>query len=46
MTIDDRAALKAVEDSAPFRPLPEHAPPSVDIEFTFDYNVFGEAGLH
>jgi len=43
-TIADKAALKAVEDAAPFRHLPEHAPASVDIEFTFDYNVFGGAG--
>ncbi|MBU6450836.1 MAG: energy transducer TonB [Cyanobacteria bacterium REEB67] len=36
----DMAALKAVENSAPFRHLPDQAPASVDIEFTFDYNVF------
>ena len=40
VAIVDAAALKAVENSAPFRHLPEHAPASVDIEFTFDYNVF------
>jgi len=37
----DNAALKAVENAAPFRPLPPGAPSSVDIEFTFDYNVMG-----
>lgn len=37
----DRAALLAVQTSAPFPRLPEGAPGSVDIEFTFDYNVFG-----
>lgn len=38
------AALKAVEDSAPFEALPQGAPESVDISFTFDYNVF--SGSH
>ena len=38
----DQAALKAVELTAPFRPLPaEFRGPNVDIQFTFDYNVFG-----
>ena len=38
----DRAALAAVELTAPFRPLPaEFRGPNVDIQFTFDYNVFG-----
>ena len=37
----DAAALKAVGNAAPFRPLPEGSPASVDIQFTFDYNVFG-----
>lgn len=36
----DQAAKKAVENAAPFRPLPKGAPPDVDIQFTFDYNVF------
>jgi TonB family protein len=36
----DHAALAAVKDTFPFRPLPDGAPPQVDIEFTFDYNVF------
>ena len=38
--IADQAALKAVENAAPFRPLPAGSPPDVDIQFTFDYNVF------
>ncbi len=38
----DKAALKAVEKSAPFEVLPEGAPATVDIEFSFDYNVFNE----
>lgn len=38
----DRAALAAVELTAPFRALPsEYRGPDVDIQFTFDYNVFG-----
>lgn len=40
VAIADNAALKAVDDAAPFRPLPTGAPDSVDIQFTFDYNVF------
>ena len=38
----DKAALNAVQVSAPFRPLPpEYKNQSIDIQFTFDYNVFG-----
>lgn len=38
----DRAAVSAVELTAPFKPLPpEFKGTSVDIQFTFDYNVFG-----
>jgi TonB family protein len=38
----DRAAVSAVEYSAPFRPLPkEFRGSDIDIHFTFDYNVFG-----
>ena len=38
----DQAALKAVELTAPFRPLPaDFKGASIDIQFTFDYNVFG-----
>ena len=38
----DRAAMHAVELTAPFKPLPpEYRGSSVDIQFTFDYNVFG-----
>ena len=41
-TLADKAALHAVELSAPFRPLPAgFNGSSVDIQFTFDYNVFG-----
>ncbi len=38
----DRAALAAVKMTAPFRPLPNgYSKGSVDIQFTFDYNVYG-----
>ncbi len=37
----DEAALHAVRLTAPFRPLPpDYKGSSVDIQFTFDYNVF------
>jgi TonB family protein len=36
----DEAAMTAVKSAAPFSPLPEGSPASVDIQFTFDYNVF------
>ena len=37
----DKAAMSAVELSAPFKPLPaDYRESSVDIQFTFDYNVF------
>lgn len=43
----DNAAISAVKLSAPFRPLPpEHKGSSVDINFTFDYNVLGATGYH
>jgi TonB family protein len=44
MAIADQAALKAVENAAPFRPLPAGASDDVDIQFTFDYNVFTGGG--
>lgn len=38
----DQAAKSAVELTAPFKSLPpEFKGSSIDIEFTFDYNVFG-----
>ncbi len=39
-TADD-AATQAVSDAAPFAALPEGAGTEVDINFSFDYNVFG-----
>lgn len=43
-SIADQAALKAVRNSAPFAHLPKYSPPSVDVSFTFDYNVFHGGG--
>ncbi|MBO8430168.1 TonB family protein [Spirochaetes bacterium] len=41
----DKAALDAVKLTAPFKPLPaEFKGQSIDIQFTFDYNVFGASG--
>ncbi len=42
----DMAAIEAVAKSSPLPPLPKGSPQQVDIEFTFDYNVFaaGEPG--
>ncbi len=40
MAAADEAALDAVRNASPFRPLPKGAPDVVDIQFTFDYNVF------
>jgi len=38
----DAAALNAVKITAPFKPLPsEFSGSSIDIQFTFDYNVIG-----
>lgn len=38
----DKAAISAVELTAPFKRLPpEFKGASIDIQFTFDYNVFG-----
>ncbi len=41
----DSAAINAVKLTAPFKPLPaEFKGQSIDIQFTFDYNVFGASG--
>ncbi len=36
----NQAALDAVTRASPFEPLPSGAGPKVEVEFTFDYNVF------
>lgn len=38
---NDQAAIDAIRAAAPYPPLPRFADESVDIQFTFDYNVFG-----
>ncbi len=38
----DKAALHAIYEASPFNKLPSGSPEKVDIEFSFDYNVFGE----
>lgn len=44
MAAADQAALKAVENAAPFRTLPDGCPENVDVQFTFDYNVYSGGG--
>lgn len=40
----DKAAVDALIAAAPFRPLPsEYKKESVEIQFTFDYRVFGDS---
>lgn len=41
VSIADDAAVQAISDAAPFAALPDGAGDEVDINFTFDYNVFG-----
>jgi len=36
----DKAALEAVKKASPFRALPEGASETVNIQYTFDANVF------
>ena len=36
----DQAALKAVENAAPFRQLPPESPDEIHIQFTFDENFY------
>lgn len=36
----DQAALAAVENAAPFRPLPAFTPSWIKVRFIFDYNLF------
>ena len=46
LDVANKAALIAVQTAAPFPPLPHGAPDIVDIEFTFDYNVFGSSSSY
>ena len=40
VSIADAAAIAAVQQSAPFPPLPSGSPEELEIKFTFDYSVF------
>lgn len=43
----DKAAIQAVQLTAPFKPLPpDFKGSNIDIQFTFDYNVFGATGYN
>ncbi len=42
--VADQTALQAVENAAPFPHLPKGSDDSVDVQFTFDYNVFSGGG--
>ena len=44
LSIADNAAIAAVEQAAPFPPLPAGADDEIVIKFTFDYNVFNGTG--
>jgi TonB family protein len=41
----DAAALQAVKNAEPFQHLPDGSPDCVEIQFTFDYNVFDKGHL-
>lgn len=41
-TVWEKAAIEAVMSSSPVRPLPTGAPDQIDVQFTFDCNVFGK----
>lgn len=41
----DAAAIAAVDRASPFPPLPKGSPDEVDIQFTFDYNVWKDGQL-
>lgn len=41
VSIADDAAIQAINDASPFQPLPDGVGDEIDINFTFDYNVFG-----
>jgi TonB family protein len=38
--VSDEAAVRAVEHAAPFMPLPRYSDDTIDVQFTFDYNLF------
>lgn len=44
VAIADEAALRAVENASPFKPLPAGGRDELDIQFVFDYNMFSGGG--
>ncbi len=44
VSVADQAALDAVQKVGTFRSLPAGAPDDVDIQYTFDYNLFAGGG--
>jgi len=40
LDIADNAARKAVDNAAPFRPLPDTFPSEIKLEVIFDYNLY------
>ncbi|MBN4005366.1 energy transducer TonB [Nostoc sp. LPT] len=45
-SVTDQAALKAIQRSAPFAPLPTgYTSNHINIQFTFDINVYGQLNL-
>jgi TonB family protein len=44
VAVADQACLKAVENAAPFRPLPPDSSEEAAIEFVFDYNLYSGGG--
>jgi len=42
--IANQAALKAVENAAPFRSVPSAIPAPIRVQFTFDYNKYAGGG--
>ncbi len=41
LSLNDQAAISAIRAAAPYPPLPKYSDESVDIQFTFDYRIFG-----
>jgi TonB family protein len=42
----NEAALQAIASVKAFKPLPPGAPSDIDVEFAFDYNVFGGSAMY
>jgi TonB family protein len=44
LAISDAAAIKAVENAAPFRPFPAGDSADIDFQFIFDFNALNDGG--